>query len=154
VHSAGLVRDDLAYLFFGHSGSGKTTVSLLSPDAIVLSDDLVALRPVEGNWMAYATPFWNPTQARPNPYAAPLAGLFRLVQDQRVWLEDISLALSVAELAASTPVVSADRLRSSLLMMRCAQLVRQVRVKRLHFRKDATFWQAVLGLPLQGDETA
>jgi hypothetical protein len=148
VHGAGLVQQELAYLFFGHSGSGKTTVSRLSTDAIVLNDDLVALFPTAQGWMAHATPFWNPTQVRPVFSSAPLAGLFRLVQDQQVWLEDVSQAVAAAELAASAPVVSADVSRGALLVMRCMQLIQQVEVKRLHFRKDATFWQVVLDRPL------
>jgi hypothetical protein len=147
LHSAGLVRDGAAYLFFGHSGSGKTTVSRLSPTATVLNDDLIALWPTATGWVAHSTPFWNPTQVKPVSNAAPLAGLFRLVQDQRVWLEDVTPALAVAELAASAPIVSADAQRSAMLVARCTQLLRQVSLKRLHFRKDDSFWDVVLGKP-------
>jgi hypothetical protein len=143
LHGAGLVREGRAFLFFGHSGSGKTTAARLSRQTIVLNDDLVALRPLADGWQAYATPFWNPTQVAPTPAAAPLAGLYRLVQDPHVWLEDISPARAVAELISSLPVISADAGRSGLTMIRCAQLVSQVGVKRLHFRKDDTFWDVI-----------
>ncbi|MFZ6030356.1 MAG: hypothetical protein ACOYYS_21820 [Chloroflexota bacterium] len=144
LHGAGLVRDRRAYVFFGHSGSGKTTASRLSRGVVVLNDDLVALLPDSGGWVVHATPFWNPTQVVPVRCAAPLAGLYRLVQDRCVWLEQISPGQAVAELAANIPVVSADASRSDRLVMRCAQLVRQIGVKRLHFLKDDSFWQAIL----------
>ena len=44
-HAAGIVRDGQCYLFFGHSGSGKTTVARLSSTDLVLNDDLVVLIP-------------------------------------------------------------------------------------------------------------
>lgn len=143
LHGAGLVREQRAYVFFGHSGSGKTTASRLSKGVIVLNDDLVALLPVSPGWMVYATPFWNPTQVMPVPYAAPLAGLYRLVQAQRVWLEQISPAQAVAELTSNVPVISADVTRSERLVARCAQLAHQAGVKRLHFLKDDTFWEVL-----------
>ena len=47
MHSSGAVRNGWAYLFFGPSGAGKTTIALLSEKAgyPVLGDDIVALRP-------------------------------------------------------------------------------------------------------------
>lgn len=143
LHGAGLVRDGFAHVFFGHSGSGKTTISRLSKDVVVLNDDLVALRPSDHGWDVYATPFWNSTQVAPTSHAAPLAGLYRLVQDCRIWLEKVSAAQAVAELAASVPVVSSDPQRSKFLMERCLQLATLVGVKRLHFREDNTFWDVI-----------
>ena len=48
-HSAGMIRNGCGYLFYGHSGSGKTTVSRLSQNHVtLLSDDLVAGPPPAG----------------------------------------------------------------------------------------------------------
>lgn len=142
-HAAGIVRGSRAYLFFGHSGSGKTTVARLSRDGLVLNDDLVALLPSAGGWVAHATPFWNPTQVRPTLSQAPVAGLYRLVQAQKVRSETAGTAQALAEVLASVPVVAADPGRGPELLHRALELLGQVPVYYLHFLPDDTFWQVV-----------
>lgn len=143
-HAAGIVRGGGAYLFFGPSGGGKTTVARLSPDDLVLNDDLVLLMPRADGWEAYATPFWNPSQVRsPGPCSAPLAGMFRLVQDTAVYLEEMGPARALAELVSSVPVISADPARSLELLEVGRCLGDAVPVYRLHFLPDASFWDVV-----------
>jgi hypothetical protein len=145
-HAAGIVRDGRAHVFFGHSGSGKTTVARLSSDAIVLNDDLLLLMPAEsGNgWRVHATPFWNPTQVSPaGALSAPLAGMFRLVQDTRVFLEAMEPGQALAELVASVPVISADSARLTGLLERGWRLIGAAPVYRLHFVPDASFWAVI-----------
>jgi len=146
-HAAGLVRDGRGYIFFGYSGSGKTTVARLSPDAVVLNDDLLLLLPAGPGrgWTVHATPFWNPSQVSPaGPLSAPLAAMFRLVQDRQVYLEDMEPGQALAELIASVPVISTDPSRLSELLERSRRLAASVQIARLHFLPDASFWSVVL----------
>lgn len=144
LHAAGIVRGGRAYLFFGPSGCGKTTVARLSRSDRVLNDDLVLLLPTEAEWRAYATPFWNPSQVRPaEAMAAPVAGMFRLVQDTEVYLEAVGPAQALAELVASVPVVTRDAQRARRLLEICRRLLDTVPVSRLHFLPDASFWRLV-----------
>lgn len=142
-HAAGIVRRERAFLFFGHSGSGKTTISRLSRDNVVLNDDLVVLLPQGEGWRAYATPFWNPTQIRPTSNSAPVAGLFRLVQDKDVFLEAMGKGQAIAEMIASVPVIPEDRSRGVELLARCGSLLEEVPSYRLHFLPDDSFWTVV-----------
>jgi len=144
-HAAGLVRHERGYLFFGHSGSGKTTVSRLSPEAVVLNDDLVALLPHDGQWHMHSTPFSNPTQHAPasGPRSAVICGAYRLVQDRRVYAQDLPPALAVAEIVASSPVVCADPARTLDLLTRARQLHTAFPIKHLHFFPDNSFWKVV-----------
>lgn len=57
LHAAGMKDDKGAYIFFGVSGSGKTTVARLSEDKVILSDELIAIRSINGSYQAYGTPF-------------------------------------------------------------------------------------------------
>jgi len=143
-HGAGLVRDGLAYVFFGKSGSGKTTVARLSRDAVVLNDDLVAFARNQVGWQVYATPFTNPTQVPPEFLTAPLKSLYRLVQAQDVWLEPLSPSQGLAELVANVPVISINSNRSKDLMALCTDLALTVGVSNLHFLEDDTFWGVIL----------
>lgn len=143
LHASGLVRQGAAYGFFGYSGSGKSTVVRFSAGCNVLSDDLLILLPDATGWRAHATPFWNADAHPPVAPSAPLAGLMRLVQDQHVFLERLDDPLAMAELLASSPVVSADPGRSAGLLQRCRDIVRSVPVCRLHFLPDGSFWQVI-----------
>jgi hypothetical protein len=143
-HAAGLVYHDRGYAFFGHSGSGKTTVARLSPHARVLNDDLVVLLPQADRWWIAATPFSNPTQTQPTGnLQAPLLRLFRLIQDRSLFLEPLEPALALAEVIASSPIVCADPDRAAALFDRAAQLTRAVPVQRLHFLRDNSFWNLI-----------
>lgn len=142
-HAAGVVQNEKAYLFFGHSGSGKSTVASFSPQGAVLNDDLVLLMPVEGTWWAYPTPFWN-APAAPDPAPpAPVVGLYRLIQDRDVFLEDLRQGVAISEMLSNAPLVSADPDRSHRLIQRCQQILAQVPAFFLHFQPNASFWQVI-----------
>ena len=148
-HAAGIVRNREAHLFFGHSGSGKTTVARVSRDDIVLNDDLLLLIPEisevnrESRWMAYATPFWNPTQVAPTNQSAPVVGLFRLVQDLEVYLEPMGTGQALAELVSNFPVIPDDPSRGEVLLQRGISFLESVPAQRLHFLPDDSFWNVI-----------
>jgi hypothetical protein len=143
VHGAGILHNQCGYLFFGRSGSGKTTVSRSSVNDEVLNDDLVVLMPQGNTWRMYSTPFWNPTQVEPKPLAAPLTAMYRLVQDNKVYLETFKTAQALAELMANIPIISSDPAQSGCLMERCITLLHQVPAYRLHFLPDDSFWHVI-----------
>lgn len=145
-HAAAILRGRRGFAFFGHSGSGKSTVARLSAQDVVLNDDLVVLMPEGDAWQVHATPFWNHYDGQLPAAPAPLAGLFRLVQDREVFLERMDLAYGAAEMIASLPVVSADRARGEQLILRCQSILERVPAYRLHFIRDASFWPMVEGV--------
>lgn len=148
-HAAGILRNGEAHLFFGHSGSGKTTVARVSRDDIILNDDLLLLIPgkLSGNqesmWMAYATPFWNPTQVAPTNKSGPVVGLYRLVQDKEVYLEPMSSGQALAELVSNIPVIPDDPSRGGILLQRGIRFLGNVPAQRLHFLQDDSFWNVI-----------
>lgn len=142
-HAAGIVRNGRAYLFYGHSGSGKTTVARLSPDSLVLNDDLVLLLPENDGWQVHATPFWNPSQVQPTRQSAPLAGMYRLVQDKEVFLHKMGPAQALAELVSNVPIIPEDKVRSPELLIRGAKLLEDVSAYQLHFLPDNSFWSVI-----------
>jgi len=142
-HAAGIVRNGRANLFYGHSGSGKTTVARLSPDALVLNDDLVLLLPGNSGWQVHATPFWNPSQVQPTRQSAPLAGMYRLVQDKEVFLHKMSAAQALAELVSNVPIIPDDKYRSPEILIRGAKLLEDVPAYQLHFLPDNSFWSVI-----------
>jgi hypothetical protein len=146
-HAAGLLADGEAFLFTGEGGSGKSTVVALSSGKLALNDDLVVLRPDGTGWRAYGTPFWNVDAARRDGQiaAGPVAGIYKLVQDRREYLEPITTAVGASELVANCPVVNSDPAELPAVMERCRQLAKSVQVQRLHFCKTPAFWGVVRG---------
>jgi hypothetical protein len=140
-HAAGIVHHGVAYAFFGHSGSGKTTASRLSTGKPVLSDDLILLRQAEAGWEAWATPFGR--QRVRKVQSAPLHALLRLVQAPEERLVQMPQGAALGELAANSPVVNADPVRSATLLDRWEWVLQSVPVYFLHFRKSDTFWEVI-----------
>jgi len=145
IHGAGLRSEDGVHLFIGQSGSGKSTVVALSPDAVALNDDLIVLRPQGQDWVACGTPFWNMEAGHREGQttSGPLAGIYKLVQDRNVYLERLSPAAATAELVANCPVINGSPAHLAALISRCRQLASAVPTRRLHFRKDGSFWQVL-----------
>src|SRR2546423_12925712 len=58
LHAASAVRNGKAFLFFGPSGAGKTTMVRAAPaDAILLTDEISYVRQLGDGYTAYGTPF-------------------------------------------------------------------------------------------------
>jgi hypothetical protein len=144
LHGAAVVRDGRAYVFFGPSGSGKTTVTTLSAGSRILSDDLILIVPEGKGFAASSVPFRGllaPPATEDRTY--PLAGLFRLVKDSEVYLEDVSRPRAVGEVVQSLPFVTDRPEAAPRILEVVSDLAGLVAVKRLHFRKDASFWGIV-----------
>lgn len=79
LHSSAVVLDGKAYLFSGPSRAGKSTHTRLwketfGPDARIINDDKPAIRYVNGQWIAYGTPWCGKDGINENR-KAPLAGV-------------------------------------------------------------------------------
>ncbi len=146
LHAAGVLAEGQAWLFTGQSGSGKTTVVSLLPELVALGDDLLIVKPVGSEWVAYGTPFWNvDTQTRHGQTAnAPIGGIFRLVQAKATYTEPVSMAVASAELLANCPVLNGDPARVAHVLARCRTLAQAVTVRRLYFLKDRSFLPLVI----------
>ena len=140
-HAAGIVRNQLGYIFTGYSGAGKTTVCRLSEGCTVLNDDLIILSPVESGWQISATPFTNLTQVRSGSGTAPLHKILFLKQDKNHHLEDVPNSKAVAELLTHVPVISHSPLHISSLVSRCVDIIHTTPAKELHFLPDKGFWE-------------
>jgi hypothetical protein len=144
LHGAGIVRAGRAHVFFGPSGAGKTTVTLLSEGALVLSDDLVLIRRGAGGCEASAVPFRGLYREPPETDGAfPMAALYRLAQAKEDALERLPGPRAVMEVAASLPFVLEEGGESGRVLETVGSVVRSVPVYRLRFRKSADFWKRI-----------
>lgn len=85
LHSAGIVFEGKAYLFYGVSGAGKSTLASFMTS--VLSDELI----VTSDGFARATGFWGTLDAADAPAGAyPLAAVVELARGEGVALRALS----------------------------------------------------------------
>lgn len=153
LHSAAVVRKGRAYLLFGPSGSGKTTVSSLSmqDDATsrVLSDDLIMVLPGgegEARTVAVSSPFRGWFAELPAAQESfPVAGFYRLVQDDRVFLEPLGPARGTSEVIGSLPFVTDRAEYGEQILGAVSRALAGAPACRLHFRKDPSFWEVLEG---------
>lgn len=74
LHASGIKVGDLAWLFLGRSGAGKTTIAMQA-DGELLSDDTVVVLPLGGRFVAFGTPFMSQDGRTGSPIDAPIGAL-------------------------------------------------------------------------------
>ena len=80
VHATGLIHRGQGWVFAGTHGAGKSTIASLvrrRGDGVLLNDDRVVVRRVDGVWRVFGTP-WAGTVLKVSPASAPLAGILFL----------------------------------------------------------------------------
>lgn len=146
LHAAGVVKDDMAYIFFAPSGGGKSTVARLSSDYTILTDELVAVRRANGSFNAYSTPFWgsNRDEGRGISSSFKIGGLFKLVKDNKVYLKRFPHSRAIAEIL-TVPQCYYDLESVEKLLNSFMSLVGAVPCYELHFLPDSSFWRCIDG---------
>ncbi|MFQ5767293.1 MAG: hypothetical protein ACE5ID_04845 [Acidobacteriota bacterium] len=146
LHSAGILDEGRCFLFFGHSGAGKSTVTRLSQPRRALSDDLVLVDadPAAARIHVHAVPFFGafPLKNRVRGHF-PLAAAFRIRQDASDRIEPLSTARAAATLSASIPFVHELGATSDQLTDLVTHVVRTVAVKDLYFTLSTRFWDLI-----------
>ena len=147
VHSAGVVAEhgDDAWLFVGHSGAGKSTVSQLGADSgrTVLSDDLNPILP-SGHDDDYdidvvGSPFLGDLGSR-SPARHTLSGIYRLEQGMEDAVRPMGPAEMLASLMACSPYVNLDPHRREALGSNLVSLATRLPTHVLTFRREGAFW--------------
>jgi hypothetical protein len=142
LHSAAVVIEDSAFLFYGVSGAGKSTLSEMAVKAgcEVISDDLNAVL-FSGNEIRVSKlPFTGTfSGAACKRESYPLQGIFALKQGQSNSTRDLSPGRSLASLLVCSPFVNnngymMDRLQEKLLVLSGI-----IPIRELGFSKDRGF---------------
>jgi len=143
LHAATVVRNGKAYVFFGRSGAGKSTVASLSPSGSVFTDEISLLKRLDGEWRAFGTPFWGDFRADGMNCSAPLAGVFRLLQAPENRVESLRPAELVKALLPCVLFFSSRVGDHQRLLEILAATSREVPGYNLQFQKNRSFWEAI-----------
>ncbi|ODS36569.1 MAG: hypothetical protein A7315_01815 [Candidatus Altiarchaeales archaeon WOR_SM1_79] len=143
LHALGVLKQGEVYVFLGPSGSGKTTVAQLSPEYVVLSDDIVFIKPFGGSYAVFPTPCWGDTQRGDRENRGyPLKMIFKLVKDREVYLKPYGLTQGISEVF-TVPHIPGNSLPFGDLLNRYLALLTEVPCFEMHFAKDGRFWEAI-----------
>jgi hypothetical protein len=142
LHSAGIVIKNSAYLFYGISGTGKSTLSQMADEAgyAVISDDLNAVSITAEGARVSQLPFtgsFSDSACQQGDYA--LAGIFVLEKSAGNAIRHLGLAESLASLMVCSPFVNANQNLLDLLQDRLLSLVSTVPARALQFTRQANF---------------
>jgi hypothetical protein len=142
LHAAGIVRHGNLFLFAGHSGAGKSTVSTLSQEigGHLLDEDEVLVHLLGDGYTADG---WGYNII---PGTAPLKAIFHLVQDNEDRITPLTQSQNTRFLlfrASETfgNEVSSDSLQN--IFMQAANISRSVPGFELRFRKGPAFWDLI-----------
>jgi len=143
LHAATVLRNGKAYVFFGRSGTGKSTVAALSPAGSVLTDEISLLKRIDGQWHAFGTPFWGEFRAAGTNRSAPIAGMYRLSQSPDDRLEPLRPAELLKALLPCVLFFSARTADHERLLEILTTACREVAGYILQFREAQTFWEVI-----------
>jgi hypothetical protein len=131
-------------LFSGVSGAGKTTMTRLAPSEItLLTDEISYLRPRDGGYSAFGTPFAGELAKTGENCAAPVAALFFLEQGPENRIEELSPAEAVRRLMRNILFFAEDRVLVEKLFATACEFVNTVPIRRLTFYPDTRVWDLV-----------
>ena len=134
LHSSAVEVDGRAYLFSAPSGTGKSThteqwLKLFGERARIINDDKPALRFIEGNVIAYGTPWSGKSDLNVN-VGVPVQGICVLERSAENFIERLPESEAVYALLNQTIRPSEPQLMSCLLDY-TDRLIRAVPIWRL-----------------------
>jgi hypothetical protein len=143
LHGATVVRNGRAYIFFGRSGAGKSTVASLSPEGSVLTDEISLVRYSNGCWQAHGTPFWGEFRAAGINKLFPIAGMYLLKQAKEDRAEALTSKQALRALLPCVLFFTTEARAHETLLSTLLGLIDEIPCHRLHFRRNAEFWKVI-----------
>lgn len=143
VHASNLIRNGKGYIFPGKSGAGKTTLTQLSPDVTLLTDDISLIKIVNGAPVAFGTPFWGELAVGGENVSTPITGIYFPVKDKENYVQKLSPRQALERLLPNVVFFARDSEFSKQLFNLCYDLVSKVPAYELHFLPEPTFWRCI-----------
>ena len=144
LHASSAVRNGKSYLFSGVSEAGKTTIaSLAPPDVALLTDEASYIRRVDGQYIAYGTPFAGELGVPGKNISAPVAALYFLAKGPENRIEEIDPAVAVQRLLRNILFFAHDAKMVRQVFESACAFVATVPVFQLSFFPDQRVWELI-----------
>jgi hypothetical protein len=143
IHASAQVRNGKGCIFTGKSEAGKTTISNLGSDNLVLCDELPMVRKVNGTYQVFGTPFWGQFGKGTVTDSSPTNALFFLNKAAHNRTTEISPSKAFPRLLQTTLFFSTDRDLVNRLMSIVIDFLATVPSHDLYFLPEPGVWDAV-----------
>jgi hypothetical protein len=144
LHAASGICDGHAFLFSGVSGAGKTTMTRIAPpDVRLLTDEISYVRPVDGEYLAFGTPFAGELAKPGENCDAPVSCLFFLEKGQENRIDEMPSAEAVRRLMRNILFFAEDPGLVEKLLATACDFVNRVPIRCLTFYPDGKVWNYV-----------
>ncbi len=141
LHAASAVVDDRAYIFSGVSGAGKSTILSLAPaDVIRLTDEISYIRKIDDRYCGFGTPFTGELNTPGVNAAAPIKGLYFLVQGPVNRIVPLSPASAARRLMRNLLFFAGETAQGAQVLESVGDFVSSVPACELTFRPEPEVW--------------
>jgi MoaA/NifB/PqqE/SkfB family radical SAM enzyme len=147
-HAAAVVKDRKAYLFFGSSGAGKTTVAALSRSYKVLGDDVVAVIKNNGAFRVFSTPWNRKDFIYPESgFSAPLAAIFFLEKGERINFTPLTAQDALARVIFYHThfLFYTEKPLIKNIFSTCHRIAERIPAYKMEFSREKDFWPELEG---------
>jgi len=144
LHASSAVRNGRAFIFTGLSGAGKTTISRLAPpDVKLLADEISYVRPLDGTYAAFGTPFAKETAAPGHNINAPIGYVYILAQGPENRIDTVDSGEAIRKLMRNVLFFSQDAELTNMVFQSVCDFVARVPIRRLTFVPDPRVWELI-----------
>ena len=138
AHACGISDSGQGILFVGSSGTGKSTLANLfksEEDVIVLNDDRIIIRKIDGRFFVFGTP-WHGDSKVCSPEEAPLEKIFFLQHARKNKVKKIDPIKAATRLIVCSFPPFWDKNGMEFTLDFCAELAQKIPCYELDFVPD------------------
>lgn len=143
LHSSGVIDNNMAILFSGKSGAGKSTMAELSLPRVILNDEMIALRIVSGGLVCYSTPFSGSGRSSYLNTGARVKRLYFIEQSKENVIANCGKEELITRFWCNVFSLRKDSAASYVARSVIAVLADANSCKILRFRKDRSVWESI-----------
>ncbi len=143
VHASSLIKNGKGYIFPGKSGAGKTTITQLSPDSTLLSDDISLIKMLNGTPVAFGTPFWGALAVGGENTSTPITEIYFPIKGKTNYMKRLNPRQALEKLLPNVVFFAREEEFSKQLFNLCSDFVTMVPAYELHFLPKPTFWRCI-----------
>jgi hypothetical protein len=143
VHASAQIRSGAGCIFTGKSEAGKSTISRLGVDNLVLCDELPLIRRIEGRYRVWGTPFWGEFGKGTVTASGEVRALFFLNKAPFNRSDPVSRARALPRLLQTTLFFSRDPAMVDAAMRHCTDFLSTIPAFDLYSRPEPGVWEAV-----------
>ncbi len=140
IHAAGIEMNGKGFIFAGPSGAGKSTLARWfntssgqnKTGALVLSDERIVTRKMNGRFKAYGTP-WHGEEGTTRNKGVPLSGIFLLNHGKENTIAQLKPRQALDRLLKVISIPWYDREVMPGILRFCEDLIIHVPLYELHF---------------------